>query len=185
MAKPPISRVAFSGADPFLSDGNSLLDLVTKTIAKDLRIQAVTLRRQNCYGSVAHPSVYLYITEIQDLYIHRAADSTDLIRARAKPPGQMVHDNRLWYEVSLTSSIAEEKFKENVDLGLGDVTSWTPREMVEAGVFEDLSLVARDVVTRIDNVGHWNKGPRGGPSDGAMTTPSITNAEEAPAPGFW
>lgn len=95
----------------------------------------------------------------------------------------MVHDNRLWYEVSLSSSVAEEKFKENVDLKLGDITTWTPQEMVEAGVFENLSLVARDVVSRIDNVGHWNKGPRGGPSDGAMTTPSTTNAEEGP--GFW
>ena len=172
-----------SGIDVSLSDGNALLDLVTKNITADLSIQAVTLRRQKCYGSEAHPSISLCITEVQDLYIQHAADSTNLIRARAKPPGQMVHDNRLWYEVSLSSSVAEEMFKSNIDLELGEVASWTPREMVEAGVFEELSLVARDLVTRIDNVGHWNKGPRGGPSDGAMTTPSTTNAEEAP--GFW
>ena len=160
-----------------------MLDLVTKTSGKDLCIHAVTLRRQNRYGSVARPSISLCITEVQDLYIHRAADSTELIRARAKPPGEMIHDNRLWYEVSLSSSVAEEKLQQNVDLELGDVASWTPREMVEAGVFEDLSLVARDVVTRIDNVGYWNKGPRSGPSDGATTSPSPTNAEAGP--GFW
>ena len=165
------------------SEGNPLLDLVTQTTGTDLRIEAVTLRRQNRYRSIARLSISLCITEVQDLYIQRAADSTDLIRARAKPPAEMVHDNRLWYEVSLSSSVAEEKFKENVDLELGDVASWTPREMVEAAVFEDLSLVARDVVTRIDNVGYWNKGPRGGPSDGAMTNASTTNAEEGP--GFW
>ena len=95
----------------------------------------------------------------------------------------MVRDNRLWYEVSLSSSVAEEKFKENLDLELGDFASWTPKEIVEAGVLEDLSLVARDVVTRIDNVGYSNKGPRGGPSDGAVTTVSTANPEEAP--GFW
>lgn len=79
--------------------------------------------------------------------------------------------------------MAEDGFKENGGMELGDVANWTPKEMLEKGVMEDLSIVARDVVTRIDGVGYYNKGPRGGPSDGGLTTPSTTNAEQGP--GFW
>jgi len=172
-----------SVTDLNLSDGKPLLDLVTKTVGKELRIHSVTLHRQTRYNCVSRPSIALCITEVQDLYIQRLADSTDLIRACAKHPAEMVRDNRLWYEVSLSSSVAEEKFKENLGLDLGDIASWTPRQIVEAGVMEELSLVTRDIVTRIDGVGYGNKGPRGGPSDGGLTNASTTNVEEAP--GFW
>ncbi len=160
-----------------------MLDLVTRTTAKELRVKAMTLHRQQDYTCSLHPSTFVSITEVQDLYIQRNADEPDLIRACAKSPAEMIRDNRLWYEVSLSSLVAEEKFKQNMGLEFGDVAGWTPNEIIDAGVIEHLAVVARDVVTRIDGVGYNNKGPRGGPSDGAMTTPSTTNVGEGP--GFW
>lgn len=171
--------------EPYPYSGQkSVLELVTRTAGRDIRVFAITLRRQKRYESRLRPSIFLDITEVQDLHIERLADEPDVIRACAKCPAEMIRDNRLWYEVSLSSSVAEDIFGENIDLELGETVAWTPDQVVESKVIENLSLTARDIVTRIDGVGYWNQGPRGGPSDSVITGGSAGNNPEG-GPGFW
>ncbi|KAI9722587.1 MAG: hypothetical protein M1812_001518 [Candelaria pacifica] len=161
----------------------TLLDLRTKAPSKDLRVLTVLLRRETRYYAIAHPNIVLHLTEVQQLYMEQS--DTDNLRAFAKPAAEMIKENRLWYEVSLSSKLATEKFNENLELELGENASWEPQELVDKGLMEDLRLVTAKLVTSIDGVGHANQGPGGGPSERAMGQTAAQAAAPQPAIGFW
>ncbi|KZF23802.1 hypothetical protein L228DRAFT_282485 [Xylona heveae TC161] len=133
--------------------GRTCLDLVTQINGKALRIQSVMLRRQANYASRQFPHVMLNVTEVQDLCIQVNKDDKDMVRACAMPQEQMVNDDRLWYEVAVTSSRADEVFRENLNIPPGDMVKWSPSEFVDKDIFDSLIRVASDVVQRIDSVG--------------------------------
>ncbi|KAI9789357.1 MAG: hypothetical protein M1835_001724 [Candelina submexicana] len=157
----------------------TLLDLHTKAPSKDLRVQTVLLRRETRYFAIAHPDIVLHLTEVQQLFVERPSKYD--LRAFAKPPAEMIKDNRLWYEVSLSSKFAAAKFNENLELELGDDASWEPQEFIDRSVFENLKLVTAKLVSSLDGIGSANQGPRGGPSERAKGQPAASQ----PAIGFW
>ncbi|XDG09229.1 hypothetical protein ABKA04_008844 [Annulohypoxylon sp. FPYF3050] len=60
-----------------------------------------------------------------------------------------------WYEVSLQSKKVNEALQQNRDLELGEVVDWSPKELQEAGAFDELVRSAIEVVKNIDGVGYW------------------------------
>ncbi|KAI9681167.1 MAG: hypothetical protein M1817_002449 [Caeruleum heppii] len=109
-----------------------LADVSTRTPADKLVIDSVMLKRQTRH--TAHPSygeLELHVTEVQDLVIQRRPDVPGAIHAFARPSAEMISDKegcRLWYEVSLVPSDAQTLLEENLDLELGEETSWwTPK----------------------------------------------------------
>lgn len=60
-----------------------------------------------------------------------------------------------WYEVSLQSKKVNEALQQNRDLELGEVVDWSPKELQEAGAFDELVRSAIEVVKHIDGVGYW------------------------------
>lgn len=149
----------------YIPPGQKVLDFYTKTVNKDktpnkdLKIETVLLRRESCHRSTANVHLNLRLTEVQDLVIQCPMDKKYLVHVFAHPPEAMTRNKRLWWTASLSSDEAEATFKENIHLELGELAVWTPETLVNGGVIRNLSDLAHEVVTRIDNVGYGNKGP--------------------------
>ncbi|KAI9819582.1 MAG: hypothetical protein M1827_007032 [Pycnora praestabilis] len=168
----------------FIPPNLNQLDISTRVDTKDLRIQSVVLRRRTHYKIPHHDTVDLRLTEVQKLHIQHLVNPPGAVRATAKSPSEMIADGRLWHEVALFSSVAEEHFKENYRLELGDEAKWNPEQLVTDGLLEGLMSGANDVVTRIDAVGYHNKGPYQGLSEMSTRQNSVAGGGEA-LNSFW
>ena len=176
----------------YIPPGEKVLNLYTKTVNKDktpnkdLKIEAVLLRRENCHRSTANVHLNLRLTEIQDLVMLCPTDKKYSVHAFSQPPEAMVKNKRLWYTAALSSDEAEATFKENIHLELGELAVWTPETLVNGGVIRNLSDLAQEVVTRIDNVGYSNKGPVIEPKQETVTGTVAASATGAgPPAAFW
>lgn len=156
------------------SPNQKTFQLFTKVEKGDLRIQSVVLRRETCHQASEYPNTVLHLCEVQELSLLTVPDTKIHYQASLDSKRSTSSlGNRIWWEVSLSSKVANETFKENEVLEVGDVAGWTAQELVGREVVKDLSYVARDLVERIDAVGSSNKGPKGG---------SATKASERPKP---
>lgn len=143
------------------------------------------LRRETRYHAVTQPDIVLHLTEVQQLFVEQS--NKNELRAFAQPATEMIKQNRLWYEVSLSSKYATEKFNENLGLEIGENASWEPQEFIDEGVMENLKLLTAKLVTSIDGIGYANQGPRRAPSERATDQAAAPMALAAPQPalGFW
>ena len=160
--------------------------LYTKTDSSIIEIQSIVVKRQTQHACKSYPDLVLQLTECEDLVIQKS--SPRQYRAFAWAAGQMVADeNRLWWEASIASVKAQEIFMENTKLEVGERANWTSQTFVEGGILRDLYYLARDVVTKIDNVGCDTRALTGYASFEARTTSrrSKENSEDTKKEPFW
>jgi hypothetical protein len=62
----------------------------------------------------------------------------------------------LWFEVSIKSAAAEDYFKQNMKLELGEEVAWTQEMITDASVLKSIWQPASDIVKQMDGVGFWN-----------------------------
>ncbi|KAI9652550.1 MAG: hypothetical protein M1829_001510 [Trizodia sp. TS-e1964] len=129
----------------------SSLEILTKSVDKNLDIRSVRLKRHLRYLSTQEPNIVLNIIENQDLALGMNNDGWT--RAIALPTEDMKQDNRIWFTASITSIVAEEKLKGNCNLELGEAATWNPNEFLDERIVESMYNVAKEVVKRIDSVG--------------------------------
>lgn len=72
----------------------------------------------------------------------------------------MIAGGKLWWEASLKSVKAAKIFHESDKLGFGVCGKWSPTTIIDQGIIKDIYTLAHEVVTRIDNIGILNKGPK-------------------------
>ena len=99
----------------------------------------------------------------------------------------VAEDNRLWWEAAIVSTEVESMLKENVDLEVGEEATWKPQTFVEDGVIRSMFNLAKEVVTRIDNVGFSTPAIAvTGNWDATRTSrPSRTTSGEVEEGAFW
>lgn len=155
------------------------VQLSTVSPHRTLAIQAIQLRRVTHHRSSLYPDLVLKLCECQDLEMELSRpEINDHCRAYTNSRKQMVHENRLWWEVSITSGKAMKLVEQNKTLEIGEKTGWTAKDMIDAEVVRNMSYLARDIVTSIDSVGYHNKGPK--------VTSTVEQSETpASAVGFW
>ena len=157
------------------------IDLRTDTSGTVLTIKSVQYRRETRHRSVIYPDLLLRLSEVEELAMEPSATGQEqTCRAYSKPRKQMVNESRLWWEAALSSASATRAFTENRMLEIGETAKWTPEGLIEDGVVKQMSLLANDVVTRIDSVGYHNKG-----SKATMTKPPSQPSVSAADAGFW
>jgi hypothetical protein len=171
-------EAALSFVDSVIVPGGKMARLFAQVPVKELEIKKIFMRRWTrfaCRSPNANskekelpaessvngddpqlPEFYLQITEKQELYWNARGSQID---AYAKANGNMVEDERLWYNIALGSSVADNTFLENANLSLGGVAEWREGDILDAGIAETLANIARRLVTRIDGVGFHNRGP--------------------------
>lgn len=135
-------------------------DLSTKIESGDLRIQSITLHRETRHSVHDYKDILLHLVEVHELNLSQPETKVDYRASLPPVPNTTSPGCKIWWEVSLSSMLAADTFKQNEELELGDLASWTPEEVCNNSV-KDLSYVTRDLVQQIDAVGWLNKGPRG------------------------
>lgn len=134
------------------------IDLWTEIESKALAVKSVQFRRETRHRSSMYSDPALRLCEVEELCIEPPTiGSENKVRAYSKPRRQMVAENRVWWEVSMSSKSATEMFQENQHLELGEMAKWTQQDLIQKGVIRELSLLTMDVVTRIDSIGYHNK----------------------------
>jgi len=171
------------------ADGKTI-NFSTTTIDQELVVQSVLLQRETAHSATTHPDLLLHLKEVQDMSVHNVPSIENHYRGSIYVPAKMISAGILWWEASFTSITAAKVLKENEALELGEVAKWSPESIVGAGVIKDMYALADEVVTKIDHVGVYNKGPysHSDPRTGPRTRPSpgVSDLEGLPGMGnFW
>lgn len=138
-------------------DGQSL-ELWTKTVDDNLSIESITLRRETLHPITVYPDLILHLTEHQDLQVRQPSDSESIYSGSIQASNVMVKANRLWWGAEISSVNASTILKENITLELGEKATWSPSSIAKHGIVGDLFAAAKEIVTRIDHVGFFNRG---------------------------
>lgn len=157
------------------------IDIFTKTKSKTFILQSIEVHRETRHRSTQYPDLLLKLSEVQELSFELSPTGTKQgqdYHAWTKPKEEMVNDGKLWWEVSLASVAAENMFKENEALELGETSTWRPNDIVDASIVRNMFHLGYAIVTHIDSVGYHNKGPKTGSSKEASEK-AIANL------GFW
>ena len=99
----------------------------------------------------------------------------------------VAEDNRLWWEAAIVSTVAQSMLKGNVDLEVGEEAMWEPQTFVEGGNIRSMFNLAKEVVTRIDNVGFGTTAiaVTGNWDATRASRPSKTTSGEVEEGAFW
>ena len=98
---------------------------------------------------------------MQDLGVWQPAGPKGSYEAVLQPPKNVISNGgESWWEASLSSIAVTKAFKENEELDLGSLAAWDV-EVVAKDFAKELFDVTKDVVTGIDFVGYFNRGPKG------------------------
>ena len=138
-------------------------ELSIKSNAGKLQILSGFLRREASHQSSEHPDIFVNICEVQDLNLWqphgpKGPFEGSLISLQS----EAITAGKLWWEVTVSSVEAERFFQANEHLELGSSAKWKPTDILATDLVSHLCNVTQDLVVRIDSVGCWNKGPKGG-----------------------
>ena len=135
--------------------------LSTKIESGDLSIKSIYLHKETRHSVHDYKDILLHLLEVHELDLVSQPEPKVDYRATLPPgPDTTSPGCKIWWEVSLSSILAADTFKQNEELELGDLASWTPETVCKNSV-KDLSYVTRDLVQQIDAVGSLNKGLKG------------------------
>ena len=172
-----------------VSEDGQLLELRIKTIDENLSIESITLRRETLHPVTIYPDLILHLTECQDLQARQSSYSKSIYSGSIQTSNTMIKANRMWWEAKTSSINATNTLKENITLELGGTAVWTPSSIINKGVVHDLFAATKEIVTRIDHVGFFNRGKRS--SESKTTEKPSENTQDVPAclrkvdPAFW
>lgn len=169
-------------------DGKSL-QLWTRTVDDLLSIESITLHRETLHPLTLYPDLLLHLTEYQDLSVRQPFDSKNIYSGSIQASNVMAKANKLWWGAKISSVNATAILGENITLELGETAKWTPSSIIQKGVVGDLFAAAKEIVTRIDHVGYFNRGE--GSSNVRTNEKGSEDTQDTSArlrrvdPGFW
>ena len=131
--------------------------LYTQFEGKEIqKITTATVQYRTRHESSQYTGVYVEITETQDLDIGVHRMGRHMVKLAAKSRAELIHEHRLWYEISVSSTAVDAVLAENSTLKFGQRASWLPVDLVELGHIQQMMEVARCVVVEINGVGAYN-----------------------------
>ncbi|MCJ1388037.1 hypothetical protein MMC18_000881 [Xylographa bjoerkii] len=143
--------------DSFWVRSSPRISLGGRISGPEIGITNIHVHRQTSHQSTANSDLFLRLTEVQDLIVQQ--HSPQQFRAYAAPEDKMIEDdNRVWWEASISSRVADSILLENRQLELGEIAQWSPDDITGMAIIEDMFRLSGQVVTRIDSVGYGTKG---------------------------
>ncbi|RSL46208.1 hypothetical protein CEP53_010432 [Fusarium sp. AF-6] len=94
----------------------------------------------------------------------------------ATPPGK--GSPTQWFEAHISSTRAEEIFKENLSLEFGEKTRWTAEKLMEDGVLSALCEPALRMATKMDHIGESNSTSQGFRTTGRQAYGTIDSTRD-------
>jgi hypothetical protein len=146
----------------------------------DLRVNRI------CQYKSGNKKSTLKISELHSLDIHKLAVPDKLITIFKLFPGpsdrKPFQKLNCWYEVSISCPQLDELLEENKKLQLGEETSWTDKDLLDAGVAQSIYLPACEMLKKMDGVGQHN---RNGLEARYGVSPTASQVSQKPKEGFW
>ena len=147
-----------------------------KSSAGSLQILSGFLRREASHRSSDYPDILVHLCEVQDLGLWQPNGPKGPYEgALLSPQSVAINAGKLWWEVTVSCVEVETRLQANDHLEVGSSGNWHPADILAADSVSHLCTVTRDIVTRIDSVGCYNKGPKGG--SGTKTSDRDKKAE--------
>ena len=141
-----------------------------------LRILSGCLRREASHQSSEYSDVLVNLCEVQDLNLWQPhGPASPYEGSLSSPQGA----GKLWWEIAVSSGKVDGQFEENGHLKVGSSAKWKPADILAADTVSHLCNITRDLVVRMDSVGYYNKGSKGG--SGTKTSDRDKKAETK----FW
>jgi hypothetical protein len=141
--------------------------------AHSVTFNFVRVLRTTLYPSTGNGS-QLKITEVHDLKFEKHSNKNTYYAFEAE---SVMEEGKptMWYQMSLTSPIAERVLEENINLEFGEQTTWSEGDFDErVHVFKSLCLPACYMVKKMDGMGYYN--------DNGYLAPPVPSALPAMAP---
>ncbi|KAH8820319.1 hypothetical protein F5884DRAFT_866066, partial [Xylogone sp. PMI_703] len=145
----------------------------TTDLPSSITIASLRVRRTKTFNQANGTdtnSVQLNITEVLEMDVnYRPAPSQQLLVYKCEHnPDAILGGQTRWFEVRITSSVADQILKQNEDLELGDAAKWTRDDFIKAQVAKRLCEQTCKVLKKMDTVGLQNdngEAPREAHSD--------------------
>lgn len=151
-------------------------ELSVKSSAGSLRILSGFLRREASHRSSEYPDILVNLSEVQDLHLWQPNGPKGPYEGSLlSPQSEAINAGKLWWEVTVSCVEVEKHFQANNHLEVGSGAKWKPADILATDSVSHLCNVTRDLVIRIDSVGCYNKGPKGG--SGTKTSDRDKKAE--------
>lgn len=143
------------------------------------KIEILSLRvRRECEHTHMNGECTLHIDEVEDMYI-RTLNTTGKPKTKywikahdeeTNPPKLLT---RNWFEFSITCRCADEAFKENQNLDIGEEATWGIDDLNNRGLIWYLCHPMSQIVSKGDGLGFWNveSRPDPEPEDPTPDTP--------------
>lgn len=154
-----------------------------------IHIVAIRVRRHSQYPSFDGQTL-LNITEVHNLDVSwQHGDNKTIFFAtssdRKESDAQTVEP--MWYEMNITSTEAQEAFKENINLEFGEETEWNENLLLKTGVvMKDMCEPANYLIKKMDGIGYYNNnGHKPVPTDLESFTSTKPPAHEKPGFEYW
>lgn len=120
-----------------------------------ITFNTIRVRRSAQYPS-ANGKTLLNIIEVHDLYFDKH-DMRNLYSVYTPETIANREHQPMWYEISLSSTVANKAFQENVNLEFGEESEWTEQALLDQEKFlQDLYLPANCMVKKMDGMGFYN-----------------------------
>jgi hypothetical protein len=138
-------------------------DFSVKSSGGSLRVLSCLLRREASHRSSEYSDILVNLCEVQDLSVWQPNGPKGPYEGSLlHPQSAAINAGKLWWEVSVSCDGMDKFLQANDHLEVGSTAKWTPADILAADSVSHLCNVTRDLVIRIDSVGCYNKGPKGG-----------------------
>ena len=147
--------------------------------AYGIQFNTVRVHRTVLYPGTGNGS-QLKITEVHNLNVNKHehnciyyAWEPEIVLEKQSPT--------MWYEISLTSPVAQRVLEENVNLEFGEETTWTEEDFDErVRILKSLCVPANYIVKKMDGMGFYNDNGYVAPPGVASSVVTETTFMEGP-----
>ena len=92
---------------------------------------------------------------MDSVYVNSKQADADVYTSERFPGNMKKGQPPMWIEACIQSKVIHSAFQKNETLELGDEAAWSPEELCNMRIFEDIICAATDTVKQMDAVGYW------------------------------
>ena len=135
----------------------SIVEIFTKINTNIFVFFSMKLHRETRHRSTNYSDLFLKLTEVQNMSFELSSIKLDHeCRAWTKSKKELINEEKLWWEIAVASVVVEQTLEENKTFELNEICKWQFENIVEAFIVRQMHYLARNIVTRIDNVDYHN-----------------------------
>ena len=135
----------------------NIVEIFTKISTNIFVFFSMKFHRETRHRSTNYSDLFLKLTEIQNMNFELSSIKLDHdCRVWTKSKKELINEKKLWWEIAITSVVAEQTLEKNKTFELNEICKWQLENIVEIFIVRQMHYLTRNIVTRIDNVDYHN-----------------------------